>query len=285
MAGQFIMEKVQRLVITGASGSVGSQTTLRMVQQGYSVIMACRNLAKGESIRQSILDQFPNAQIEVRRLNLEKLESVVEFVNGLKEDNIEVIKLFNNAGVINRDYGLSANGFEKTLAVNYLGPALLSMMLAPDMPADGEIVNMVSLTCALTSIHKDLFELKEKEFSQLGTYSKTKLALLLFSIELSKHIKQRVNVSDPGIVNSNMLTMGYWYDSIADIIFRPFTASPKKGARSAINALNSTDARLQYFKGNKFKPIKKNYITHPLSEWLWTETIAQLKAKGFPVRL
>lgn len=285
MVCQQVMGKVQRLVITGASGSVGSQTTLRMAQEGYSVIMACRNLAKGEDIRQSILEKVPNASIEVRRLDLEKLESVADFVKGLKEDNIEVVKLFNNAAVISRKYGLSCNGFEKTMAVNYFGPALLSMMLAPDMPADGEIVNMVSLTCGLTSIHKNLFELEEKDFSQLGTYSKTKLALLLFSIELSKHIRQRVNVSDPGIVNSNMLVMGHWYDSLADIIFRPFTASPKKGARSAINALNSKDVRLQYFKGNRFKPIKKKYTTHPLSEWLWTETIDQLTSKGFPVQL
>lgn len=275
-----VMEKVQRLIITGASGSVGSQTVRSMASQGYSVIMACRNLKKGEAVKESILKDIPAANLEVRLLNLEDLASVVEFVKGIERDNIQVVKLFNNAGIINRSFGLSPQGFEKTISTNYIGPAFLTMLLVPFMAPDGEIVNMVSLTCALTSISANLFNTDASAFSQLGTYSKTKLALLLFSIELSKHIKQRVNVSDPGIVNSNMLIMGRWYDAIAAVVFCPFCASPKRGARSAINALSS-NKQLNYFKGNSSKAIKKKYMNNPMREWVWKETLQLIQQKGF----
>ena len=58
-----------------------------------------------------------------------------------------------------------------------------------------------------------------------------------------------VNATDPGIVNSNMITMGRWFDPLADMIFRPFCKSPAKGAIPAINAITSGLSG-RYFLGN-----------------------------------
>lgn len=259
----------QKVVITGASGSVGKEVSYAMAMQGYNVVMAVRNLKKAEAVKAELVDRgAPEALLELRLLDLSSFESIRSFAATFEGE--QIIKLFNNAGVINRDYGLSDEGYERTLQVNFLSPALLTKLLLPRMTPDAEIVNVVSLTSKLTSFGRDLFTLTK--FSQLGTYARTKMAVLVYSVALSEHITQRVNVSDPGIVNSNMISMGRWFDPIADVFFRPFISTPAQGARSAINALSNDSDNLHYFVGRRHSLIASRFRNHPLKDWLYNET-------------
>ncbi len=269
------------IVITGASGSMGAEAVKAMCRQGYPVIMACRNLAKGGSVRESILREVPDAQIELRQVDMASLASVRAFAEGLQ--GITLAGLFNNAGVISRSYALSPDGIEGTLAVNYAAPYLLTRMLLPQMEQGAHIVNMVSLTSKLSSIDKDILHMPEQSFSQLGTYGKTKLALLLFTAELDRRIADgrlgdelcdrqlHINMADPGIVNSNMISMGRWFDPIADILFRPLCKTPAQGAAPAIRAM-LTDRTHRYFVGRRDSAVPSRLDAHPLREWLWNET-------------
>lgn len=265
----------KKIIITGASGSMGSAAALESVKKGYSVIMACRNPEKGEGVRQNIIRAVPDADITLRQLNLESFRSIRSFVNSLKSDDIQIDSLFNNAGVISRAFEKTEDGFEKTLAVNYIGPYLLTTELLPLLNDGANVVNMVSLTARFGNVGKDLFE--RTDFRRLKTYSDTKLALLLFSIELSRRYPSLiVNVSDPGIVDSNMISMGKWFDPLADMLFRPFCSSPEKGVAPALRALESS-TNLRYYVGKGDKSIHSRYLEHPLLEWLWEETAKKLK--------
>lgn len=264
------------IIITGASGSMGSAASLELVKRGWSVVMACRNPEKGEGVRQNIIRAVPNADITLRKLNLESCRSICSFVESIKSDDIKVDALFNNAGVISRGFSRTEDGFENTLAVNYIGPFLLTTKLLPVMSGGASIVNMVSLTCKYGKVEKNFFE--RTDFNRLKTYSDTKLALLLFSIELSRHFPSlNVNVSDPGIVDSNMISMGKWFDPLADILFRPFCSTPEKGVAPAVRALESNGS-LRYFIGKGDKAIPARYLEHPLLEWLWEETSRKLES-------
>ncbi len=299
---------------------MGAAAVKHLAMDGWRVIMACRNLGKGEAVRQRILEEIAGRdavpagsntarseeEIELRQLDLQSIESVREFAAGLEGERIDA--LFNNAGTISRRFALTRDGFESTLQTNYIGPFLLTRLLAEKMPPGGAIVNMVSLTTRFGNVGKDLFERSEKSFSQLGTYSDTKLALLLFSIELAKRYPSlRVNVADPGIVNSNMISMGRWFDPLADILFRPFCRKPEKGVTPALNALVygpcsrpglqaeatercgadvpqsdapgrcDADGRVELFSNSGHRPISKRYLNHPLSGWLWDKTETLLK--------
>lgn len=263
------------IIITGASGSMGSAASLELVKRGWSVIMACRNPEKGEGVRQNIIRAVPDADITLRKLNLESCRSVHSFVESIKSDDLRIDALFNNAGVISRGFSRTEDGFENTLAVNYIGPYLLTTELLPVLNEGAGIVNMVSLTCKYGNVGKDLFD--RTDFKRLKTYSDTKLALLLFSIELSRRCPSlNVNVSDPGIVDSNMISMGKWFDPLADILFRPFCSTPEKGVAPALRALESGTS-LHYYVGKGDKPIPSRYLEHPLLEWLWDETAKTLE--------
>lgn len=263
------------VVVTGASGSMGAAAVRSLASDGWRVIMACRNMAKGEAVRQSILTDVPGADIALMKLDLSSLASVREFCAALEEERIDA--LFNNAGIISRGYSLTADGFENTLQTNYIGPYILTRAIAGKMSPGGVIVNMVSLTTRYGKVGRDIFERSEKQFSQLGTYSDTKLALLLFSIALARRYPAlKVSVADPGIVNSNMISMGRWFDPLADVLFRPFCRKPEKGVAPALKAISQATERasqcVELFSANGHRPLAKRYLNHPDIDWLWDET-------------
>ncbi len=268
------------IIVTGATGSMGAAAVRALASKGITVVMACRNIEKALAIRSEITGKDSSASIYPLRLDLSRLSSIREFVNDVTSlaarDGFELTGLFNNAGVINRRYGLSDDGIERTLATNYVGPYLLTRLLLPYLSDGAHIVNMVSLTCRLASVRKDFLNLPIRKFRQLGTYAGTKMALLLFSTELAERLARdqrhiHVNVADPGVVNSNMLSMGRWFDPLADVLFRPLCKSPENGVKPALNAMEY-DGSAMYFKGDSQKPIARRYHRHKLKRWLWQQT-------------
>lgn len=260
---------MKNIIITGASGSVGAAATRALAQQGWHVIMACRDVNKGEIVRQEILSQNPSASIELRELEMSSRESIQRFADGLNGTTVDA--LFNNAGIKAHKYAESADGIEQDMAVNYIGPAMLTELILPLIPNGGSIVNMVSLTCRFAKLNINWRNRKAEDFSQLGFYSTSKLAFLYYSIGLAKRNPQlNVNVSDPGIVNSNMISMGQWYDPLADIFFRPFIKTPEQGTVSSLNAIKHTGS-LEYFVGKSHSKIAKKYLESPLVDQLWQQ--------------
>ena len=252
------------IVITGASGSMGASATETLASEGWRVIMACRNLQKGETIRGKILSVHPEADIELRLLDLSSLDSVKSFVQSLSGEHIDV--LFNNAGTICRNFELTNDTWEKTFQVNFIGPALLTLLLEKQID---KVVSMVSLTCSLVKIGNGYSGDTQTEFSQLGTYARAKLAMLLFTLEFGSRNGIAMSLSDPGIVNSNMISMGRWFDPLADVLFRPFCASPEKGVLPALSAIRSDDAVPHYYAGCKARQIPKRFSLDGTSEYLY----------------
>ena len=278
------MEK-SKIIVTGATGSIGLAAVKSLLSKDLPVIMACRNIRKADSQRDDLIKQFPHSEIDIIELDLNSLASIRAFVEEIKNQGFKVDKLLNNAGIICRDFTVNDDGFETTLAVNYLGPLYLSKLMIPLMDNDFNIVNTVSVTRGVSKLDEHFFDLDKKRFSQLGTYGKAKYALFLSSLTLSEKIKNgSVNLTDPGVVDSNMISMHRWFDPLADVLFRPFCKSPEKGAIPAVNALlqpisNSqqpTARNVKLFSGNISKVIPQKHYDNPLRKWLWEESCKQL---------
>ena len=282
------MEK-SKIIVTGATGSIGLAAVKSLLSKDLPVIMACRNIKKADSQRDSLIKQFPHSEIDILELDLNSLASIRAFVEEIKNQSFKVDKLLNNAGIICRDFTVNDDGFETTLAVNYLGPLYLSKLMIPLMDDGFNIVNTVSVTRGVSKLDEHFFDLDKKRFSQLGTYGKAKYALFLSSLTLSEKIKNgSVNLTDPGVVDSNMISMHRWFDPLADVLFRPFCKSPEKGAIPAVNALlykstdngqQSTDLlqrNVKLFSGNRSKVISQKHYDNPIRKWLWEESCKQL---------
>ena len=259
-----------RIIVTGATGGMGAAAVEALAKQGFPVLMACRNLQKAEAVRADILSRVPGAKLEIGKLNLSSLASVRAFADSVEPGSVSA--LFNNAGVISRGYFLTEDGLENTFSVNYFGPWLLTQLLLPKLPQDAHIVNMVSLTCRFVSIDEATLRPAEKDFSQLITYARAKRALLSFSQELARRYPSlHVNMADPGVVATDMIDLGWWFDPIADVLVKPLFKTPQSGVQPALRALRE-EKRNRYYVGKKCKDIPARYIKPELDKRIWEET-------------
>ena len=198
-------------VITGADGGMGSEITKAVALAGYHVIMVCYTSFKGEEKKSRIALDTGNDDIEVVQADLSSMESVVEAARKIKRKTPSVELLMNNAGTMCTHFTRTEDGFEHTVAVNYLAPYLLTRLLLPLMHEGSRIVSMVSCTYAIGKIGPNFFTKgREGSFFRIPIYSNTKLALWLFTRELSERVKDKgitVNAADPGIVSTNIIRM------------------------------------------------------------------------------
>lgn len=246
-------------LLTGATGAIGKEIADYIASQGIDLILACRNTAKAEELRKELHAKYPHCKrIDVVRLDLSDENSVRTCVNDINELLLRCIVhptekeelwfpirlrgIINNAGVMNRRYAVDNQGRELTMAVNYSNTMLLNELLKNKVNSGGVIVFTTSLTRFLHRRTDYPVSFPEKQFSQLGTYGKSKRMITEYAGRLAKELKSediRVNCADPGIVDTGMIRMDRWYDRLADIFFRPFIRSPHHGAVPAIRAMES----------------------------------------------
>ena len=120
------------VVVTGANSGTGKEAAKRLAAAGARVVMAVRTPAKGEAARAEILAEHPDAQLEIRRIDLADLASVREFADGLAAAEQHLDLLVNNAGVMTPPSRIATkDGFELQFGSNYLGPFALTVRLLP----------------------------------------------------------------------------------------------------------------------------------------------------------
>ena len=241
------MEK-ELAIITGADGGMGQEITKEIARAGYPIIMACKNAQKATPTCEQIKKETGNTQIEIREINLASLASVNSFTEQLLKEGRPISRLMNNAGILTTPIRKTEDGLETIISVNYVGPYMLTRQLLPLMRPGSRIVNTVSCSSIIGKIEPKVFFEKGKSgpFFRIPVYGNSKLALHLFTQELAKQIQERgitANASDPGIVNTNMITMQAWFDPITDLIFRPLIKTAAQGAATAIHLALSEEAK------------------------------------------
>ena len=191
----------------------------------------------------------------------------------------------NNAGTMETHRTVTEDGLERTVSVNYVGPYLLTRKLLPLMGEGSRIVNMVSCTYAIGTLDFPDFFRKGKKggFWRIPIYSNTKLALTLFTIDLSRRVRERgitVNAADPGIVSTDIITMHMWFDPLTDILFRPFIRTPRQGAATAISLLLDEETGKRTGTLNVSchpKHLSDKYLHHRQMAELWARTEQEVK--------
>lgn len=272
--------KQKLAVITGADGGMGMEITRAVAAAGYKVIMACRDPEIAEEKRQLIMRETGNIALEIVPVNLASLSSTASFANELLQRGEAITLLMNNAGTMETRRCITEDGLERTVSVNYVAPYLLTRKLLPLMGKGSRIVNMVSCTYAIGKLDFPDFFLRGKKgaFWRIPIYSNTKLALTLFTIALSKKVKEKgiiVNAADPGIVSTKIITMHMWFDPLTDIFFRPFIRTPRQGAATAISLLLDEDAGKRTGTLNVSchpKQLSEKFFHHVQMKELWDKT-------------
>ena len=196
-------------LVTGANTGIGLETARVLASRGDTVILACRDVAKGEVAARSIAVEGQPAP-RVVRLDLTSLASVREAADEVLAGCPRLDVLINNAGVMAIPFGLSTDGIELTFATNHLGHyALTGLLLERLLATPGARVVTVS-SVAHRRGSTDYEQLDSGDGHAPGkAYDRSKLANLLFAYELQHRLDAAgagtISVAaHPGIASSDL---------------------------------------------------------------------------------
>jgi NAD(P)-dependent dehydrogenase (short-subunit alcohol dehydrogenase family) len=132
-------------IVTGANSGLGLVTARELARAGASVVLACRNVQKGETAAAEIRAAVPGARLQVSELDLSSLASVRQFALTLNVDELAV--LINNAGIMMPPQQQTADGFELQFGTNHLGHFALTGLLLERLgrAEAGRVVTLSSL--------------------------------------------------------------------------------------------------------------------------------------------
>jgi NAD(P)-dependent dehydrogenase (short-subunit alcohol dehydrogenase family) len=187
------------VVVTGANSGIGLVAARELARAGARVVLAVRDTAKGEEAAATI-----TGTTEVRRLDLADLRSINEFASGW-DDGLDM--LINNAGVMATPERRTKDGFELQIATNHLGPFALTNLLLPRI-AD-RVVTVSSHMHRAGSVEVSDLNWKRRRYQRWGAYSQSKLANLLFTLELQRRLEAagspvRAVAAHPGYAATNL---------------------------------------------------------------------------------
>lgn len=198
-------------LITGANSGIGKETAAALASLGATVVMACRSRERGQAVLDEIATATGNDRIELLTVDLASPASIREMANAYLDRHDRLHVLINNAGVINGRQERTDEGIDRTVAVNHLGPFLLTLLLMDVIVASApsRIINVSSEAHRHRVRSDDLLMEKDARRRNYGavSYATSKLDNLLFTYELARRLEGRgvsVNALHPGWARSNM---------------------------------------------------------------------------------
>ncbi|WP_099184544.1 SDR family NAD(P)-dependent oxidoreductase [Mycobacterium kansasii] len=181
-------------VVTGANTGLGYHTAAALAFRGAHVVLAVRNLEKGNAaLARIVAAAGRNAQkvdVTLQQLDLGSLGSVRAAAEALRSAYSRIDLLVNNAGVMWTPRQVTEDGFEMQFGTNHLGHfALTGLLLDRLLPVRGSrVVTVSSLGHRIrAAIHFDDLQW-EQRYDRIVAYGQSKLANLLFTYELQRRL-------------------------------------------------------------------------------------------------
>lgn len=248
-------------------------TAKTLAQLGATLVLPIRDALKGDTLRDEIIKQTPDAKLDFMHCDLASLSSIREFVHQFKSKYQKLHLLINNAGIWETKRNITPDGIEKNFAVNHLAPFLLTNLLLDTIKesSPARIINVASEAHRQGKIKFQDIEFNNK-FSSFQAYAQSKLANILFTKKLSQELSGSgvtVNCLHPGVVSTNL------FDKMPGILMKAmnlFMITPEKGAQTTIYLATSPDVEKTnglYFSKSKPKKPASQALQQASADKLW----------------
>ena len=228
------------VLITGANTGIGKETAVDLAKRGALVVIACRDVIRGENALKEIKERSGSSIIYLRMLDLASLVSIQEFSKSFLAEFNKLHILINNAGVMLCPYMKTNDGFEMQIGVNHLGHFALTNLLLDKIveSSPSRIINVSSLAHTIIGTRIKFDDINsEISYNSMLAYSQSKLANILFTKELNRKISQSgvtTYALHPGCVCTELyrhVPFGNIYNSLLGLIVGK---SPEQGAQTNI---------------------------------------------------
>lgn len=281
-------------LITGANSGLGKQSVLELsrVPSPPSLIWVC---ARGEARAQATIDEIdkavPGAAGRLRPLDLDltSFDSIKAAARRVLAESERLDVLMLNAGIMASPAGATKEGYEIQFGTNHVGHALLVKLLRPILTktaAQEEDVRVVVLSSAAVAlapwggIKFESLKSEQRDMSTWTRYGQSKLANILFTVEMSKRFPEFKTIAvHPGVVATNLAapfaSNMMMLSKPALWVFNLFTRRVDDGVRNQLWAAVSPDAKsgMFYFPVGNANYMKGQAKDEELAKklWEWTE--------------
>ena len=261
-------------IITGANSGIGKATAIGLAMMNATIVMMCRSKERGEEVQKEIIELTGNKKVDLLLCDLSSQESIRKFVSEFKSKYQKLHILINNAGVMLSKRVISVDGFEMNFAVNYLASFLLTNLLLDVLKksAPSRIINVSSAAHRMAKMNFDDLQSEKRKYRLMKIYGASKLALMLFSYELSRKLEGTsvtVNTLHPGVVNTNL---GQDQSSFSQGFAKLFFKKPEKGAETSIYLASSQEVdgiTGKYFAKKQQKQSSEESYNEDYAKRLW----------------
>jgi retinol dehydrogenase-14 len=229
-------------LVTGASSGIGKATAIAMAESGATVIMVCRDEARGKASRVKVVSESGNPDVELMLADLSSPASVRGLAAEFDAKHPKLDVLVNNAAIFTSKRTITADGLELMFATNYIGPFLLTRLLIPRLEAarPSRIINV----SAPSSMKPDFDDLQgERKFGAISAFGASKAEDLLFTYALARRLESSgvtVNAYHPGIVRTKLVSGAPAAVRIITSILNVFVGvSPRRASQGLVQLASS----------------------------------------------
>ncbi|WP_269623434.1 oxidoreductase [Prochlorococcus marinus] len=263
-------QKDKTVLVTGANSGLGFQTALALLSKGARVILGCRSIENAERARQELLSKVSHGNIEVLEIDLADLEKVNKASDQVIAKYQSINLLINNAGVMAPPQTYTKQGLELQFAVNHLSHMALTLKMLPllSKQSGGRVVTVSSGAQYMGKINWDDLQ-GERNYNRWASYSQSKLANVMFALQLSKKLKEsNVDIASlsahPGLARTNLqpqsvMANGSWQEDIAYKLMNPMFQSARMGSLPQLRAATDLKAK----SGEQYGP-QFNFRGYPV---------------------
>ncbi len=268
------------VVITGATGAIGSATAALLVRRGARLLLLSRPSDRLDAMVTRLDVDNRVTRVE---LDLSLFASVRAAARQISREVTHVDALINTAAVFAANYEQSDDGIELMLATNHLGPFLLTNLLRDRLAGGSRVITVT----APSSTRVDIDQLMSKDhFSALRTFGATKAASLMFTFELARRAKRwdvRAYAYHPGLVRSELMREA---PRPIRLLTRLVSRAPRRAGEDLAElatspAFESTTG--WFFKGGRRIEPPKSTMDVEAQRNLWTRSaeLVELGETGF----
>ncbi len=278
-------------LVTGATNGIGKATAQALAQMGATVVLVGRNPEKCAAVVSEIKHSSSNDAVEALIADLSIMAEVQQVADQFKAKYQKLHVLVNNAGAAFGKRQVTAEGFEKTFALNHLNSFLLTSLLLDTLKASApaRIVNVAS--DSHKGAHLDFDDLQsEKGNFVFNAYGRSKLAVVVFSYELARRLSGTgvtVNVLHPGLVRTGFASnQGVVPSAVIGFFMRFVGLTPEQGAQTSVYLATSPDVENMTGKyWEKRKEVPSGRTSYDEATWarLWEVSDKMLAARATAV--
>jgi NAD(P)-dependent dehydrogenase (short-subunit alcohol dehydrogenase family) len=201
--------KEKRVIVTGPTSGVGREIALQLADLGAEVILACRDIKKGDDIAKEI-EKRAGSKAVVIMVDTSSQESIREFAREFLDRYDRLDVLINNAGGNRGTLPKikSVDGIELTFATNVLGYFLLDQELLNLLKesAPSRIINVASTFAS--DLDLDDLQFERRPFESFKAYAQSKACNRLLTWALARRLEGTgvtANAMTPGLITETEL--------------------------------------------------------------------------------